>query len=127
MENNLNAFLSEIRTFVDKDAVYTDDLRRFAWGTDAGFYRLVPKVVVRPSSEAQVAAILKAAFENNVPVTFRAAGTSLSGQSVSDSVLVVAGKIFFALNVISADFIKGKGIAQILNIRANGNVVDLFL
>ena len=92
MENNLNAFLSEIRTFVDKDAVYTDDLRRFAWGTDAGFYRLVPKVVVRSSSEAQVAAILKAAFENNVPVTFRAAGTSLSGQSVSDSVLVVAGK-----------------------------------
>ena len=92
MKNNLNAFLSEIRTFVDKDAVYTDDLRRFAWGTDAGFYRLVPKVVVRSSSEAQVAAILKAAFENNVPVTFRAAGTSLSGQSVSDSVLVVAGK-----------------------------------
>jgi D-lactate dehydrogenase len=92
MEKSLNNFLSEIRTFVDKDAVYTDDLRRFAWGTDAGFYRLVPKVVVRSSSEAQVAMILQAASENNIPVTFRAAGTSLSGQAVSDSVLVVAGK-----------------------------------
>ena len=25
---------------------YTDDLRRLAWGTDAGFYRLVPKKVI---------------------------------------------------------------------------------
>ena len=77
---------------MDKDAIYTDDLRRLAWGTDAGFYRLVPRVVVRSSSEEQVAEILKAASENNVPVTFRAAGTSLSGQAVSHSVLVVAGK-----------------------------------
>lgn len=90
--NDLTGFLSEIRTFLDKDAVYTDDLRRIAWGTDAGFYRLVPKVVIRSSSERQVSMILKAAADNNVPVTFRAAGTSLSGQSVSDSVLVVAGK-----------------------------------
>ena len=98
MEKSLNNFLSEIRTFVDKDAIYTDDLRRLAWGTDAGFYRLVPKVVVRSSSEGQVAAILKAASENNVPVTFRAAGTSLSGQAVSDSVLVVAGKNWEAMS-----------------------------
>lgn len=90
--NDLTGFLSEIRTFLDKDAVYTDDLRRIAWGTDAGFYRLVPKIVIRSSSERQVSMILKAAADNNVPVTFRAAGTSLSGQSVSDSVLVVAGK-----------------------------------
>ena len=83
---------------MDKDAIYTDDLRRLAWGTDAGFYRLVPKVVVRSSSEGQVAAILKAASENNVPVTFRAAGTSLSGQAVSDSVLVVAGKNWEAMS-----------------------------
>ena len=91
-KNNLNTFLIEIRTFLDKDAIYTDDLRRVAWGTDAGFYRLVPKIVIRSSSEEQVAMILKAASENNVPVTFRAAGTSLSGQAVSDSVLIVAGK-----------------------------------
>ena len=92
MDTNLNIFLSEIRTFVDKDSIYTDDLRRMAWGTDAGFYRLVPQVVVRSSSEEQVARILQTAYNNKVPVTFRAAGTSLSGQAVSDSVLVVAGK-----------------------------------
>lgn len=92
MENKHSQFLSEVRAFVPKTAVYTDGLRRFAWGTDAGFYRLVPKIVIRSSNEKEVSRILRAASKYDVPVTFRAAGTSLSGQSISDSVLVVAGK-----------------------------------
>lgn len=89
---DLTNFHTEISSFIDKDRIYTDDLRRLAWGTDAGFYRLVPQLVVRSKSEEEVASILKTASTHNVPVTFRAAGTSLSGQSVSDSVLVVAAK-----------------------------------
>lgn len=89
---NIDRFKAEVSTIVDKSRVYTDELRRLAWGTDAGFYRLVPQVVVRSKSEEEVSSILKTASTHNVPVTFRAAGTSLSGQSVSDSVLVVAAK-----------------------------------
>lgn len=92
MENKHSQFLSAVRAFVPKTAVYTDGLRRFAWGTDASFYRLVPKIVIRSSNEKEVSRILRAASKYDVPVTFRAAGTSLSGQSISDSVLVVAGK-----------------------------------
>lgn len=92
MENKHSQFLSAVRAFVPKTAVYTDGLRRFAWGTDAGFYRLVPKIVIRSSNEKEVSRILRAASKYDVPVTLRAAGTSLSGQSISDSVLVVAGK-----------------------------------
>ena len=92
MEERYSRFLDAVRAFIPKDAVYTDELRRFAWGTDAGFYRLVPRIVIRSSGEKEVAGILEAASRFGVPVTFRAAGTSLSGQSVSDSVLVVAGK-----------------------------------
>lgn len=92
MENKHSQFLSAVRAFVPKTAVYTDGLRRFAWGTDAGFYRLMPKIVIRSSNEKEVSRILRAASKYDVPVTFRAAGTSLSGQSISDSVLVVAGK-----------------------------------
>lgn len=92
MENKHSQFLSAVRAFVPKTAVYTDGLRRFAWGTDAGFYRLVSKIVIRSSNEKEVSRILRAASKYDVPVTFRAAGTSLSGQSISDSVLVVAGK-----------------------------------
>lgn len=92
MEERYSRFLEEVGKFVPKNALYTDELRRFAWGTDAGFYRLVPKIVIRSSNEKEVSRILRAASKYDVPVTFRAAGTSLSGQSVSDSVLIVAGK-----------------------------------
>ena len=85
-------FLSDISTFIPKDRIYTDGLRRLAWGTDAGFYRLIPNIVIRSKDEEEVSKLLEAASRHKVPVTFRAAGTSLSGQSVSDSVLVVAGK-----------------------------------
>lgn len=89
---NIDKFKAEVSTIVDKSRVYTDELRRLAWGTDAGFYKFMPQVILRSKDEGEVSAILKAASKYNVPVTFRAAGTSLSGQSVTDSVLVVAGK-----------------------------------
>lgn len=92
MEEKYSRFLEEVGKFVPKNALYTDELRRFAWGTDAGFYRLVPKIAIRSSNEKEVSKILETASKFDVPVTFRAAGTSLSGQSVSDSVLIVAGK-----------------------------------
>ena len=86
------AFLSEISTFVNKKRIYTDELRRLAWGTDAGFYRLIPQIVIRSINEEEVARLLKTADKYNLPVTFRAAGTSLSGQAISNSILIVAGK-----------------------------------
>lgn len=87
-----NSFLSEIRSFIPGERIYTDELRTLAWGTDAGFYRLIPKIVIISRNESDVVGIMKAASRHNVPVTFRAAGTSLSGQAITDSVLVVAGK-----------------------------------
>ncbi|MBR2032281.1 MAG: FAD-binding oxidoreductase [Alistipes sp.] len=92
MEKQYSDFLKRIKQFIASDRVYTDELRCFAWGTDAGFYRLTPQVVVRTKSEEEVSKLLEVASELHLPVTFRAAGTSLSGQAISDSVLVVAGK-----------------------------------
>lgn len=84
-------FLTDISARVPPGRLFTDPLRTLAYGTDASFYRLIPRIVVRADTEAEVAAILKAADRADTPVTFRAAGTSLSGQAVSDSVLIVAG------------------------------------
>ena len=75
-----------------KERIYTDELRTLAWGTDAGEYRMTPKVVLRTADEEEVSKVLALASQHNLPVTFRAAGTSLSGQAISDSVLLVAGK-----------------------------------
>ena len=67
-------------------------IERLAWGTDAGFYRLIPQEVLHPATEQEVQAILLRAHKEGKHITFRAAGTSLSGQAISDSLLVVCGK-----------------------------------
>ena len=95
------SFLKEIARFIPDNRIYTDDLRRLAWGTDAGFYRLVPKIVVRSNNEQEISQILLLSGKYHIPLTFRAAGTSLSGQSISDSVLVVAGKNWESYSVSS--------------------------
>ena len=85
-------FLSEISQFIPNDRIYTDELRTLGWGTDASFYRQIPKVVIRSDGEEEISKIVGACRKNKIPFTFRAAGTSLSGQSCTDSVLIVAGK-----------------------------------
>ncbi len=87
-----NDFLQELRQVISADRVYTDELRTLGWGTDASFYRMIPKVVVRSDGEQEVSQIVRLCKAYKIPFTFRAAGTSLSGQSCTDSVLIVAGK-----------------------------------
>lgn len=53
--------------------------------------RFVPKVVVRALNEKEVRDVIAVANRYGLPVTFRAAGTSLSGQASTDSILVLAG------------------------------------
>ena len=88
----LNEFLSELKKILPIDRIYTDELRTLGWGTDASFYRQIPKVVIRSDGEEEISKIVKACKKYKLPFTFRAAGTSLSGQSCTDSVLIVAGK-----------------------------------
>ena len=85
------AFLHDVQQLIPQNRRFDDPLSTLAFGTDASFYRLIPKLVVRVESEDEVVALLKMAGRDQVPVTFRAAGTSLSGQAISDSVLIVLG------------------------------------
>ncbi|WP_448204627.1 FAD-binding and (Fe-S)-binding domain-containing protein [Azospirillum sp. sgz302134] len=79
------------REFMPAERLITDPLRTLAYGTDASFYRLIPKIVAVVETEGEVVRLLHACRSVKAPVTFRAAGTSLSGQAVSDSVLVLLG------------------------------------
>ncbi len=82
-------FISSINNIFPPERIFSDDFTSFTYGTDASFYRLNPKVVVKVKSELEVASLIKKANEFNLPVTFRGAGTSLSGQAISDSILVL--------------------------------------
>ncbi|MGQ4878228.1 FAD-binding and (Fe-S)-binding domain-containing protein [Billgrantia sp. LNSP4103-1] len=78
----------ELLEIMDGDRLIDDPLRTLAYGTDASFYRLIPRLVVRPADEDELVAVLAGCRKRGLPVTFRAAGTSLSGQAVTDSVLI---------------------------------------
>ncbi|WP_193073513.1 FAD-binding and (Fe-S)-binding domain-containing protein [Pseudomonas sp. FME51] len=84
-------FLAAVRQLIPAQRLFDDPLSTLAFGTDASFYRLIPQLVVRVEAESEVVALLQLASRCSVPVTFRAAGTSLSGQALSDSVLIVLG------------------------------------
>ncbi|MGZ9666308.1 FAD-binding and (Fe-S)-binding domain-containing protein [Pseudomonas sp. GNP014] len=84
-------FLRDAQQLIPAERRFDDPLSTLAFGTDASFYRLIPKLVIRVESEDEVVSLLKLAQRDHVPVTFRAAGTSLSGQAISDSVLIVLG------------------------------------
>ena len=88
----IEQFLSDLRKLLPSDRIYTDELRTLGWGTDASFYRQIPKVVIRSDGEEEISKIVSLCQKHKLPFTFRAAGTSLSGQSCTDSVLIVAGK-----------------------------------
>ena len=85
------AFVRDAERLIAPDRRFDDPLSTLAFGTDASFYRLIPKLVIRVESEDEVVELLRLARRDQVPVTFRAAGTSLSGQAISDSVLIVLG------------------------------------
>ena len=90
-----------------KDRIYTDYLRRFAYGIDASCYAYVPRVVVRAINESEIITLFALSQKYNTPLTFRAAGTSLSGQACSDSVLVLANAFWQDIEIIgNAESIK---------------------
>ncbi|WP_325049113.1 FAD-binding and (Fe-S)-binding domain-containing protein [Dongshaea marina] len=84
-------FRLALASFLPESALITDLSLRMAYGTDASCYRMVPQLVVKTTREQQVAEVLRLADQMNIPLTFRAAGTSLSGQAVTDSVLLTLG------------------------------------
>lgn len=84
--------MSELRAVLEAAVasarVSTAPLDRVRYASDASFYRLVPRAVVWPASVEEVRGLFAASRVQRVPLVFRAAGTSLSGQAVTDGVLV---------------------------------------
>jgi D-lactate dehydrogenase len=95
----MNMLLRELSGFLPPRQVVHDELRRLAYGTDASFYRMVPEVVAIVENEDEVRAVLQSARAHGRPVTFRAAGTSLSGQAVTDGVLALIGEGFASCEI----------------------------
>lgn len=82
-------FYRELTRFMPHQRIFIDPLYTLGFGIDASFYRLIPKIAVRVVNNEEMVAIFKVAQKLNIPVTIRSAGTSLSGQALTDSVLLM--------------------------------------
>ena len=72
---------------VDCDVRF-DDLSRHLYATDASIYQIEPLGVAFPKTAAQARDVICAAAEENVPITPRGAGTSLSGGAIGEGLIV---------------------------------------
>lgn len=70
-----------------------------AYAADAGFYYLRPKAVVQPISEAEIQQLFAFSHQYKIPLTFRTGGTSLSGQSITDGILVDLSQNWRSINI----------------------------
>ncbi len=77
-----------LSTILPKERIKTRLIDVMAYASDAGFYHLIPKAVVQPISIEEVQNLFKISVQQNIPLVFRAGGTSLSGQSITDGILV---------------------------------------
>ncbi len=94
MQHIYNEIVKQLKKSGYTSPIYTDPLYRLAKGTDAGFYRLVPELVVQVNQEHEVIQVINTCRSFHVPITFKAGGTSLCGQTITDSVLVEIGPGF---------------------------------
>src|SRR5208337_504230 len=79
---------SSLAGTIAADRVLIRPIDLIAYAADASFYRLIPKAVVQAQSVEEIKALFAFSQRTQIPMTFRAAGTSLSGQAVSDGLLV---------------------------------------
>ena len=78
----------ELGRIVAPSRILTRPIDLIAFASDASFYRLIPKAVVLAKGIEEIQALFRFSHEHRIPLTFRAAGTSLSGQAVTDGILV---------------------------------------
>ena len=72
----MTSLTKKLTGVLGKGQVYTDDLTLTATAADAGCYRKIPKIVLKPQDEKQVIDALKVLHATGTFLTFRAAGTN---------------------------------------------------
>jgi D-lactate dehydrogenase len=91
---------SMLTRILDERRILMRPIDLIAHASDASFYRLIPRAVVQAASEEEVTRLFQFSHDHAIPITFRAAGTSLSGQSISDGLLVEVAQNFRDIQVL---------------------------
>ncbi len=85
MSDNL---LQQLNKILPAERIKSRLIDRYAFASDASHFYMVPEVVVQPVSVEEIQKLFLLSQQTKVPMTFRAAGTSLCGQSITHGILV---------------------------------------
>ncbi|WP_461170256.1 FAD-binding and (Fe-S)-binding domain-containing protein [Arthrobacter sp. Z1-15] len=80
--------------------ISTREIDRRKMAHDASHYLMIPEAVATPRTAEEVAVLLRRSRELGISATFRSGGTSLSGQSQSDSLLINTRQHFRGIEVL---------------------------
>ena len=81
--------------------IFSDDLMRKIYATDASVYKIMPLAVAIPKSIDDIKQLVVFANDNKISLIPRTAGTSLAGQCVGEGIVVDVSKHF--TKIISLD------------------------
>lgn len=119
LDQKYQEFYDQIGHYMPEERLVTNPLKILAYSTDASFYRLLPKVIVQVYNEEELIHVIEIAGKLNLPMTFRAAGTSLAGQALTDSILVVASHNWREYKVLDEKGFKVRYQPGVIGSRAN--------
>lgn len=81
--------------------VYQDAFLKYSYSTDASVYRYMPELVVFVDSKSEIIDLIDYALTQDKTICFRAAGTSLSGQTQTDGILCDISRSFKNIEIIN--------------------------
>jgi len=102
MEKDMWKVQQQLGLALSPERVLTTTIARYAFANDAGPYLLIPQAVLQPKTESEIQSIFQLATQTRTPVVFRAGGTSLSGQSITDGWLVDIGRYWRKIDPIDS-------------------------
>ena len=85
--------LQQLKTTIQGE-LFTDNLHKIIYATDASVYRILPLAVCYPKTENDIKLLIEFAQKNKITLTARTAGTSLAGQCVTNGIVIDFSKYF---------------------------------
>jgi len=83
----MKSLFEELKNSVEGD-VLVDEYSLGMYATDASIYQIKPIAIVLPKDAKDVKAAISIAFNNDITILPRGAGTSLAGQTVGESIIL---------------------------------------
>jgi D-lactate dehydrogenase len=116
-----HVLLTELARILPANRIKTRYIDLVSFAADAGFYYLLPVAIVQPINEQEVISLFKLSRAYKTPIVFRTGGTSLSGQAITDGILVDLSQFWKKVNI------EDNGQAVRLQPGITGAMVNAFL